>query len=167
MLQGQAPDRGLYFLDKFPRLPPDEIAGFSRPALSRNRFPRPVPLHRRRRRTGRRWRRCAANPTTSMCRWKKSTTASISCGWTTGPTASFKDFAAQMMARLIGRFLREDGRAGHDSDRDQRRHRLGRRPRVSQHPRHPRHRPVSLCRGQRQPAQADDHLARQHPHRGD
>jgi len=27
-----------------------------------------------------------------------------------GPTASFKDFAAQMMARLFGRFLREDGR---------------------------------------------------------
>ena len=27
-----------------------------------------------------------------------------------GPTASFKDFAAQMMARLIGYFLRQDGR---------------------------------------------------------
>ena len=27
-----------------------------------------------------------------------------------GPTASFKDFAAQMMARLMGRFLREDGK---------------------------------------------------------
>ena len=27
-----------------------------------------------------------------------------------GPTASFKDFAARMMARLIGRFVREDGR---------------------------------------------------------
>ena len=27
-----------------------------------------------------------------------------------GPTASFKDFAAQMMARLLGRFLREDGK---------------------------------------------------------
>ncbi|MBU6410966.1 MAG: threonine synthase, partial [Verrucomicrobia bacterium] len=27
-----------------------------------------------------------------------------------GPTASFKDFAARMMARLLGRFLREDGR---------------------------------------------------------
>jgi len=27
-----------------------------------------------------------------------------------GPTASFKDFAAQMMARMFGRFLREDGR---------------------------------------------------------
>ena len=26
-----------------------------------------------------------------------------------GPTASFKDFAARMMARLLGRFLREDG----------------------------------------------------------
>ena len=26
-----------------------------------------------------------------------------------GPTASFKDFAAQMMARLVGRFLRENG----------------------------------------------------------
>ncbi|MCX7620343.1 MAG: iron chelate uptake ABC transporter family permease subunit, partial [Acidimicrobiales bacterium] len=27
-----------------------------------------------------------------------------------GPTASFKDFAARMMARLIGRFVRETGR---------------------------------------------------------
>jgi threonine synthase len=27
-----------------------------------------------------------------------------------GPTASFKDFAAQMMARLMGRFLQEDGK---------------------------------------------------------
>ncbi|MCL4789778.1 MAG: threonine synthase, partial [Verrucomicrobia bacterium] len=27
-----------------------------------------------------------------------------------GPTASFKDFAALMMARLMGRFTREDGR---------------------------------------------------------
>ena len=27
-----------------------------------------------------------------------------------GPTASFKDFAAQMMARMFGRFLREDGK---------------------------------------------------------
>jgi threonine synthase len=27
-----------------------------------------------------------------------------------GPTASFKDFAAQMMARLLGRFLKEDGK---------------------------------------------------------
>ena len=27
-----------------------------------------------------------------------------------GPTASFKDFAAQMMARMFGHFLREDGR---------------------------------------------------------
>src|SRR5258707_12808074 len=27
-----------------------------------------------------------------------------------GPTASFKDFAAQMMARLLGRFLQEDGK---------------------------------------------------------
>jgi threonine synthase len=27
-----------------------------------------------------------------------------------GPTASFKDFAARMMARLLGRFLHEDGR---------------------------------------------------------
>ncbi len=27
-----------------------------------------------------------------------------------GPTASFKDFAAQMMARMFGHFLREEGR---------------------------------------------------------
>src|ERR1043166_5488723 len=29
LLAGQAPDRGLYFPDKFPRLTPDEIAAFA------------------------------------------------------------------------------------------------------------------------------------------
>ena len=84
-----------------------------------------------------------------------------------GPTASFKDFAAQMMARMFGRFLREDGQAGHDSHRDQRGHRLGGGARVSQDSRSARHRAVSDGGSQREPAQVDDHAQGQHPHGGD
>ena len=109
MLQGQAPDRGLYFPDKFPQLTREEIAEFSKlpyheiacrvlakftagivpeadlAAMCREAYNFPVPLEVI---TGR----------TFLMRLDQ------------GPTASFKDFAAQMMARLFGRFLREDGK---------------------------------------------------------
>ncbi len=109
MLQGQAPDRGLYFPDKFPQLTHQEIAEFAKlpyheiafrvlskfttgivpeadlAAMCREAYNFPVPLEVI---TGR----------TFLMRLDQ------------GPTASFKDFAAQMMARLFGRFLREDGK---------------------------------------------------------
>ncbi len=109
LLQGQAPDRGLYFPKQFPRftfnelaafshlpyheiafrvmskftdgiVPPEELAKFCSDAYN---FP--VPLE-------------VVNFRTFLMRLDQ------------GPTASFKDFAAQMMARLFGKFLREDGR---------------------------------------------------------
>lgn len=109
LLQGQAPDRGLYLPEKFPALtaaemaafatlpyheialrvlakftagiiPPDELA-----AMCRSAYNFPVPLE-------------VVNFRTFLMRLDQ------------GPTASFKDFAAQMMARMFGRFLREDGR---------------------------------------------------------
>ena len=109
LLAGQAPDRGLYFPEKFPRftfnelaafshlpyheiafrvlskftdgiVPPDELAKFCADAYN---FP--VPLE-------------VVNFRTFLMRLDQ------------GPTASFKDFAAQMMARLFGKFLREDGK---------------------------------------------------------
>ena len=61
-----------------------------------------------------------------------------------GPTASFKDFAAQMMARMFGRFLREENRQAVDHPhRDERRHRRGGRACVPQNSRRARHRSVS------------------------
>jgi threonine synthase len=109
LLQGQAPDRGLYFPQQFPRLAPAELAAFSRlpyheiafrvlsqftagivppeelAKMCAEAYNFPVPLE-------------VVNFRTFLMRLDQ------------GPTASFKDFAAQMMARLFGKFLREDGR---------------------------------------------------------
>lgn len=109
LLQGQAPDRGLYFPKQFPRLTPDELAAFSRlpyheiafrvlskftdgivapdelAKMCASAYNFPVPLE-------------VINFRTFLMRLDQ------------GPTASFKDFAAQMMARLFGKFLREDGK---------------------------------------------------------
>lgn len=108
LLAGQAPDRGLYFPVQFPRFTFNELAAFSRlpyheiafRVLSRftegivtpaelakfcqDAYNFPVPLE-------------VVNFRTFLMRLDQ------------GPTASFKDFAAQMMARWIGKFLREDG----------------------------------------------------------
>jgi len=109
LLQGQAPDRGLYFPKQFPRFTFNELAAFSRlpyheiafrvlskftegivpPAelakFCADAYNFPVPLE-------------VVNFRTFLMRLDQ------------GPTASFKDFAAQMMARLFGKFLREDGK---------------------------------------------------------
>jgi threonine synthase len=109
LLAGQAPDRGLYFPKQFPRFTFNELAAFSRlpyheiafrvlskftedivsPAelakFCADAYNFPVPLE-------------VVNFRTFLMRLDQ------------GPTASFKDFAAQMMARLFGKFLREDNR---------------------------------------------------------
>ncbi|MCU0770380.1 MAG: threonine synthase [Verrucomicrobia bacterium] len=109
LLEGQAPDLGLYFPQAFPRLTPDEIAAFQKLAypeiatrvltpyldgilseevlsgLCRDAYTFDVPIEK-------------AYDRVYLMRLDR------------GPTASFKDFAAQMMARLIGRFIQEDGR---------------------------------------------------------
>src|SRR5690348_7347016 len=106
---GLAPDRGLYLPEKFPRLAPDEIAAFARLAypeiafdvlskftagviadrdlagMCRDTYHFPVPLEK-------------IHDRVFLMRLDQ------------GPTASFKDFAAQMMARMFGHFLRDDGR---------------------------------------------------------
>ncbi|MBI3851403.1 MAG: threonine synthase [Verrucomicrobia bacterium] len=109
LLGGQAPDRGLYLPETFPRLSVDEIAAFAR-----------LPYHE-----------IAAHvlskytddiipnaDLTAMCRDAYNFDVPLEKVYDhvfvmrldQGPTASFKDFAAQMMARLMGRFLQEDGR---------------------------------------------------------
>ncbi len=109
LLAGQAPDRGLYLPDRIPSLPPELMDSFAdrayaeiaeevlwpfaqgvidRPvlaALCRDAYDYPVPIEQ-------------VYDRVHVMRLDR------------GPTASFKDFAARMMARLIGRFLREDGR---------------------------------------------------------
>jgi threonine synthase len=109
LLQGQAPDRGLYVPDKFPRLTPDEIAEFAKlpyneialrvlskftegvipkdalAAMCNDAYKFPVPLEKIYERV-------------FLMRLDQ------------GPTASFKDFAALMMARMFGYFLQNDGR---------------------------------------------------------
>lgn len=109
LLSGQAPDRGLYFPEQFPTLTPEEIAAFARlpypeiafrvlakytdgsvapdilAAICRDAYDFDIPLEK-------------VYDRVYVMRLDQ------------GPTASFKDFAARMMARLIGRFLHEDGR---------------------------------------------------------
>ncbi|MGO8763948.1 MAG: threonine synthase [Limisphaerales bacterium] len=108
-LLGLAPDRGLYLPESFPKLSADEIAGFARlsypeiairvlskytggiisdddlAAICRAAYNFPVPLEK-------------VYGRVRVMRLDQ------------GPTASFKDFAAQFMARLMGKFLQEDRR---------------------------------------------------------
>ena len=106
---GLAPDRGLYLPEKFPQIAPDEIAAFARlpyheiafrvlskftggiipdqdlAAICRDAYNFPIPLEK-------------IHDRVFLMRLDQ------------GPTTSFKDFAAQMMARMFGHFLRDDGR---------------------------------------------------------
>jgi len=106
LLQGLAPDRGLYLPDRFPKLAPDEIIAFAKlpyheiafrvlskytdgvisnddlAAICRDAYNFDVPLER-------------VYDRVHVMRLDR------------GPTASFKDFAARLMARLFGRFLRD------------------------------------------------------------
>lgn len=108
LIQGIAPDRGLYLPEKFPTLAPNEIAAFANlpyyeiafrvlsrftegivpdaglAAMCKSAYGFDVPLEK-------------VYDRVHVMRLDR------------GPTASFKDFAAQMMARLFGLFLREDG----------------------------------------------------------
>jgi len=109
LLDGQSPDRGLYMPEAFPKLSSKQIAAFrekSYPdiafevlrqftdsivgddvlgALCEEAYDYDVPLEN-------------VYGRVHVMRLDR------------GPTASFKDFAARMMARLLGRFVREDGR---------------------------------------------------------
>jgi threonine synthase len=108
LLQGLAPDRGLYLPDQFPKFTPEEIAALAGlpyheiafrvlskyaggvisndalAAICRDAYNFDVPLER-------------VYDRVHVMRLDR------------GPTASFKDFAALLMARLFGRFLRESG----------------------------------------------------------
>jgi threonine synthase len=109
LLAGQAPDRGLYFPETFPKLTPDEIAAFAR-----------LPYHEIAFRVLSKFTDgiVPADVVAQMCHEAYNFPVPLEIiqvrvflmRLDQGPTASFKDFAAQMMARMFGRFLREDGK---------------------------------------------------------
>jgi threonine synthase len=106
---GLAPDGGLYLPERFPTLAPDEIAKFSQ-----------FPYHEIAFRILSKFtEEIISNPDlAAMCRAAYNFPIPLENVYDRvhvmrldqGPTASFKDFAAQMMAQLMGRFLREDGK---------------------------------------------------------
>jgi threonine synthase len=109
LLQGQAPDRGLYFPETFPQLLPDEIAAFAK-----------LPYHEIAFRVLSKYTDgiIPSGVLATICRdaynfeipLEKVYDRVCVMRLDQGPTASFKDFAARMMARLLGRFLQEDGK---------------------------------------------------------
>jgi threonine synthase len=106
---GLAPDRGLYLPEHFPRLALDEIAAFAK-----------LPYHEIAVRVLSKFTGgiVSDNDLCAMCRdaynfpvpLEKIHDRVFLMRLDQGPTASFKDFAAQMMARMFGHFLRGDGR---------------------------------------------------------
>jgi len=109
LLCGQAPDRGLYFPEKFPALAPDEIAAFAK-----------LPYHEIAFRVLSKYTEgvISSDDLAAICRDAYNFDVPLEHVYDRvhvmrldqGPTASFKDFAARMMARLMGKFLQEDGR---------------------------------------------------------
>jgi threonine synthase len=109
LLGGQAPDRGLYFLKEFPRLAPEEIAAFAQ-----------LPYHEIAFRVLSKFTEGVFEPAVlaELCRDAYDFVVPLEKVYDRvhimrldqGPTASFKDFAARMMARMMGRFLQEERR---------------------------------------------------------
>jgi threonine synthase len=107
---GLAPDRGLYLPEKFPTLTPGEIAEFAN-----------LPYHEIAFRVLSKFTAevVSAGDLAAMCRAAYNFPIPLEKVYNRvyvmrldqGPTASFKDFAAQMMARMFGHFLRHDGNA--------------------------------------------------------
>jgi threonine synthase len=109
LLAGQAPDRGLYLPEKFPRLAPEAIAAFAK-----------LPYHEIAFRVLSKYTGgvIESDALAAMCRDAYNFDVPLEKTYDRvhvmrldqGPTASFKDFAAQMMARMFGLFLRETGK---------------------------------------------------------
>jgi threonine synthase len=110
LLLGQAPDHGLFLPQRFPQLSAEQIAGMASKSYAEiafdvlSRFTQAI---------------IPEEDLLDLCRDAydfevplQNVTGRISVlRLDRGPTASFKDFAARMMARLIGRFVRETGQS--------------------------------------------------------
>ncbi len=109
LLNGLAPDRGLYVPETFPRLNAGDIAAFAS-----------LPYHEIAFRVLSRFTEGVIPPDAldAMCRDAYQFGIPLERIYDRvhlmrldqGPTASFKDFAALMMARMMGYFLQKDGR---------------------------------------------------------
>ena len=109
LLRGQAPDRGLYLPESFPRIDAPELEGFAELAYPEiafrvlSRFTDGM---------------IAPDELRVICAEAYDYEVPLEPVYDRvhvlrldrGPTASFKDFAARMMARLIGKLVAEDGR---------------------------------------------------------
>jgi threonine synthase len=108
-LLGLAPDRGLYLPEKFPVLKPEEIGAFAG-----------LPYHEMAFRVLARYTEgvLSEGELAGICREAYNFDVPLEKVYDRvhvmrldrGPTASFKDFAARFMARLMGTFLRQEGR---------------------------------------------------------
>ncbi len=152
MLDGQAPDRGLYLPEHFPRLKPEEITAFAAmpyheiafrvfcPVTPPASSPTPV------------WRPCAAKRMTSASRWKKFTTASFLMRLDQGADRFLQGFCRADDGPDVRLFSRANRPATHHPYGHQRGHRSRRGACLSQSPGRARNRPLSGCGSQRQPA---------------
>ena len=108
ILAGQAPDRGLYLPERFPQIAPEEIAEFAELPYRQIAF-----------RVLRKFTEGVIpdDALTAMCDRAYDFGVPLEViqrgvhlmRLDQGPTASFKDFAAQIMAQMFGRFLQEIG----------------------------------------------------------
>lgn len=111
LLQGQAPDRGLYFPDRIPTVNREELLSFRNKTYAEIAFSVLSP-----------YMADVLKPEVLREICEESYNFDIpledvkGCEnvkilrLDRGPTASFKDFAARLMARLMGRFVQEEGR---------------------------------------------------------
>ncbi len=108
LLQGQAPDRGLYLPERFPSLAVEARAEFAKLSYPEIAF-RVLRLY-----VGDTIPEPALQ---ALCEEAYNYVVPLEkvldrvhiLRLDQGPTASFKDFAARVMARLLGRFVRDDG----------------------------------------------------------
>lgn len=110
LLAGQAPDRGLYLPEYFPRFTAEQIASFKDKRYPEIAFDVLLP-----------YAEGIIEPDVLMHLCEDAYNYEVPLEHVydriyvmrldQGPTASFKDFAARMMARLIGRFVQEDNRS--------------------------------------------------------
>jgi len=108
LLRGQAPDRGLYLPEWFPQVTPEEIAAFADLSYPEIAF-----------RVLRKFTDGVVDDAAlrALCAEAYNFDVPLEKVYgrvhvmrlDRGPTASFKDFAARMMARLLGRFIHETG----------------------------------------------------------
>ncbi|MBI5383726.1 MAG: threonine synthase [Verrucomicrobia bacterium] len=111
LMIGQAPDKGLYLPRQFPRFAPSELTEFAG-----------LPYHEIAFRVLAKYTAgvIGADTLAVLCREAYNFPVPLEevqglervhvMRLDQGPTCSFKDFAARMMARLIGRFVRETGK---------------------------------------------------------